>query len=264
MNIINLKKDLIDKGNNFDFGKTSLDYARYRDIYPKSLYDKLVLFGIGKESQSILDMGTGTGVIPRNMQYTQAMFTGIDISKEQIEQAIKLSDGMNIKYKVCSCENTGFDNDTFDVILACQCFHYFNLDTFVPELIRLLKPSGRFCKIFMDWKPFEDDIVKEMETLVLKYNPNWTGYGFKQYIYNFPDWAKDKFELETVHSYDEYLSFTKDSWIGRIRTCRGIGASLSPEKIKQFDNEYKILLQNYNTLSIKHQIHIEIYRLNNF
>lgn len=62
----------IDKGNSFDFGRVSKEYAKYRDIYPQSMYEKLVNFGIGKEGQQILDLGTGTGVIPRNMYFTKA------------------------------------------------------------------------------------------------------------------------------------------------------------------------------------------------
>ena len=49
-----MKLGSIDKGNEFDFGRTSENYAMYRDIYPKSMYDKLIAFGIGKPNQRIL------------------------------------------------------------------------------------------------------------------------------------------------------------------------------------------------------------------
>ena len=44
-----MKLNYIDDGNEFDFGKVSDEYAKYRDIYPKSMYDKLISFGIGKQ-----------------------------------------------------------------------------------------------------------------------------------------------------------------------------------------------------------------------
>ena len=44
-----MKLTSIDSGNDFDFGKTSADYAVFRDIYPNSMYDKLIAFGIGKQ-----------------------------------------------------------------------------------------------------------------------------------------------------------------------------------------------------------------------
>ncbi len=39
------------------------------------------------KGQSVLDIGTGTGVLPRNMYSYGAQWTGADISPEQIEQA---------------------------------------------------------------------------------------------------------------------------------------------------------------------------------
>lgn len=69
------------------------------------------------------------------------------------------------------------------------------------------------------------------------------------------------FNIETIHSYNTKLQFSKDAWIGRIKSCRGIGASLSDTKIAEFEKEYSSLLDKYEEpLKLKHQIHIEIYR----
>ena len=37
-----MKLNYIDDGNEFDFGKVSDEYSKYRDIYPKSMYEKLI------------------------------------------------------------------------------------------------------------------------------------------------------------------------------------------------------------------------------
>ena len=113
----------------------------------------------------------------------------------------------------------------------------------------------------MDWLPFEDDIIKEMESLVLKYNPNWSGNGFDKFRYSYPEWAESRFNIETIHSYNETLEFSKQAWIGRVRSCRGVGASLSENKIAEFTAEYSNTLNKYSEpLKLKHQIHLEIYR----
>ena len=44
MEIINKN---IDHGRAFDWGKTSEDYAKYRDIYPKEFYAKLAELSLG-------------------------------------------------------------------------------------------------------------------------------------------------------------------------------------------------------------------------
>ena len=129
------------------------------------------------------------------------------------------------------------------------------------RLRRVLKPGGLFCKIFMDWLPYEDEVIEEMESLVLKYNPDWKGYGFKKFRYAYPSWAEGRFDIETIHSYDTALEFTKEAWIGRVKSCRGVGASLSEKEIGEFEAEYRDLLKKYSEpLLLKHQVHIEIYR----
>lgn len=260
-----MNNNRIDNGAFFDFGLTSANYGKYRDIYPKSMYDNIKQFGIGKEGQHILDLGSGTAILPINLFDTGAVFTSTDISENQVNigrEIVKSKGIKNIDFKVCSAESTGFDDNTFDAVTAVQCFQYFDPIKSTEEIHRILKPSGLFCKIFMDWLPYEDKIVYDMEQLVLKYNPNWSGGGFKKYEYSFPMWAKNGFELDTIKSYNEALEFSKDNWISRILTCRGVGASLSAEKVKMFEKEYREMLRDYdNILSIKHQIHIEIYRI---
>lgn len=260
-----MKLNFIDSGKEFDFGRTSQDYAKYRDIYPKSMYDKLISFGIGKENQKILDLGSGTAVLPVNLYHTGAQFTATDISENQIAYGRKIADekGLkNIDFKVCSAENTGFKDNSFDVVTAVQCFQYFNDERASDEIFRILKPQGLFCKIFMDWLPFEDEVISEMESTVLKYNPEWSGRGFEKFRYEYPKWAESRFNIDTIHSYDVTLNFTKEQWLGRVKSCRGVGASLSRQKLEEFEEEYKSILTNYpdDILNLKHQIHIEIYR----
>ena len=74
---------VIDNGQKFDFGKTAEDYAKFRDIYPEHFYKQLYDAGIGHRDERILDLGTGTGVIPRNMYHYGAHWVGIDIQKNR-------------------------------------------------------------------------------------------------------------------------------------------------------------------------------------
>ena len=47
----------IDDGKSFDWGKTSEDYAKYRDIYPVAFYEYIVNLGLCKNGQKVLDIG---------------------------------------------------------------------------------------------------------------------------------------------------------------------------------------------------------------
>lgn len=232
----------IDGGKAFDFGKTSLDYAKYRDIYPQEFYNKIIERNLCINGQSVLDIGTGTGVIPRNMYHYGAKWTGTDISEKQIEQAKILSEGMNIDYYALSAENIKFADASFDVITACQCFWYFDHEQTASNFYRMLKPDGRILVLYMAWLPFEDKIAGASEKLVLKYSPKWNGANETIHPISIPDCYQDKFELIYHEEYPLYVHFTRESWNGRMKACRGVGASLTDEEISMWEQEHKKML----------------------
>lgn len=262
-----MKIEHIDSGVDFDFGKTSKDYAKYRDIYPESLYQKVYSSGIGRKGQKVLDLGTGTGVFPRGMYQYGAEYYGIDISKEQIDEAKRIAkeNGLTIQYQVCSAENAEFPVEYFDSITAVQCFLYFDKKIILPKIHNLLKDNGLFATVWMAWIPEQSEIAQKTEELVLKYNPQWKGCGYKPVKTEVPEWSTKYFKIKTIENYIEDLSFSVDSWLGRIRACRGVAAALSEEEVQNFNEEHKKLLQSFNKseLSIPHQILIHVYEKNN-
>ncbi|MDR0302620.1 MAG: class I SAM-dependent methyltransferase [Treponema sp.] len=252
----------IDNGTTFDFGKTSFDYAKYRDIYPASIYQKLYDIGIGHKDQKILDFGTGTGVFPRAMYKYGAKFTGIDISEEQIEYAKKLSENTDIQYKVCPAESTGLASNEFDIITSVQSYIYFDREKIVPEIKRLLKNDGKMVVIWMAWLTYESRITEETEKLVLKYNPKWTGAGYRRSD-NSLNFVPESFESETEINYVENLEFNYETWAGRIRACRGVSASLPENIVDEFNNEHFELLEKLTKepFKIPHEIKISVLKL---
>ena len=244
-----MKFDHIDQGQAFDWGKASADYAKYRDIYPAAFYRKILDLGLCGSDQHVLDLGTGTGVLPRALCRCGAKFTGVDISANQIEQARRLSEDLEIDYIVSPAEEIDFPDDSFDNVLACQCFTYFDKERLLPRLHRMLKDGGRLAVLSMVWLPDESEIAARSEALVLKYNPAWNGAGFRRPTFD-PDgwpnglehWGMDdapSFALDAAFAFDIPVTFTRETWHGRIVACRGIGASsLPPERIAAFEAEH--------------------------
>lgn len=257
-----IKLGHVDNGKSFDFGKTSADYAKYRDIYPESFYQSLIKFGVGTAGQRVLDLGTGSGVIPRNMLRFGARFVGGDIAQAQIEQAKSLSEGMDIEYIVCTAEETGQPDSSFDTVTAAQCFWYFDIPRAIPELHRILKPHGGFARLSMIALPRESKIAAKSEELVKQFNPDWSGDNFDRVKLAAPDWLGDMFYVETLHTYVEALDFTRETWCGRMRACRGIGASLPPDLVAAYDKAHYDALGEIagEHFQIPHQVIIEVYR----
>lgn len=253
-----LSNQNIDAGKAFDWGKTSADYAKYRDIYPEIFYEKIAERNLCIKGQKVLDLGTGTGVLPRNMYRFGADWVGTDISENQIVYAKKLSEeeNLNIAYQVCAAEDSGFPAGTFDVITACQCFWYFDYQKLTPILARMLKPDGRLLLLYMAWLPFEDKIAGASEDLVLQYSPGWTGAGETIHPICPPKELYKEFTAVYHEEFPVEIPFTRETWHGRMKACRGVGASLSPKELEQWEQEHKRLLEEIapEEFTVKHYI----------
>ncbi len=239
---MNITDKRIDGGKAFDWGRTSEDYAKYRDIYPEEFYKRIIEKGLCVSGQRVLDLGTGTGVLPRNMYRFGADWTGTDISAEQIEQAKLLSQGMDIDYFAMPAEGIDFPENSFDVITACQCFWYFDHQALMPKLRAMLKPGGILLVLYMAWLPYEDRIAGASEKLVLKYNPSWSGGGETIHPIGIPECYGRDFELVSHEEFPLMVHFTREGWNGRMKACRGVGASLPENEINSWEKEHLSLL----------------------
>jgi ubiquinone/menaquinone biosynthesis C-methylase UbiE len=252
-----ISKPLIDAGAGFDFGRTSEVYAKFRDIYPARMYERLSELGIGIAGQRVLDLGTGTGVLPRGMYHYGARWTGTDISENQIEQARRLSKGRSIEYLVCSAEEMDFADDSFDVVTAAQCFWYFEPGIVVPKIRRFLKPGGVFLKIYMSYVK-EEPITHDSNSLVRKINGNWSGGNpaiadLKTHYFSDP-------QTEIIEA---DLPFTRETWHGRMLSSRGVLAAMNEDQVRQFDAEHRQMLEEKypERFTVKHKIFLTSYRI---
>lgn len=227
----------IDHGRPLDWGKTSADYAEHRPGPPDSYYGRLAELGIGRPGQRILDLGTGTGVLARRFAAQGATVAGIDISPGQIETARRLAgrDRVEVDFRVAPAERVPHPDASFDAITANQAWLYFDRPRTVAELKRLLAPGGVFMNSGFSWLPRADAIARRTEEVVLAHNPQWTTGDWSGEIPERPAWSVNDFRVRAWFFYDEAIPFTRDTWRGRMRACRAIGASLAPDEVARFD-----------------------------
>ena len=250
----------IDKGNSFDCGNTSKDYAKYRDVYPDELYQNILEIGLCKSGQKVLDVGTGTGVLPRNMYQYGAKWTGIDISEKQIEQAISLSEeqGMDIDFYACPAEEVDYPDNTFDVITVCQCIWYLDAEIIAEKFSKMLTSEGKLLILYMGWLPYEDKIAGKSEEIILKHNPDWSSYGDTVRPAFVPYELLKYFDIVSQKEFRVDVSFTRESWHGRMRACRGVGASMNETQLNAWDEEHMQMLKENapESFDVKHYVSI--------
>ena len=125
-----------------NFSTQAAEYAIYRPTYPGEMYD--FILSLVKNRNTAWDCATGNGQVARELALHFDNVYATDISKKQIEQALKLP---NIVYQVESSDNVNATDNSFDLITVAQAIHWFNFDAFYTEVKRTLKPDGIFAVI---------------------------------------------------------------------------------------------------------------------
>jgi ubiquinone/menaquinone biosynthesis C-methylase UbiE len=257
-----LKLAKIDNAREFEWSKTTDDYSAYRTEYPQSLFKILTAMGVGFPGQRILDLGTGTGALALGFARQGAEVTGLDISGSQISAAKKVAQqqGLQIKFVAAAVEDMDFESSSFEVVTAAQAWIYFDTAVVIPKILRFLKHDGCLALTHVQWLPQRDEIARATERLILKYNPDWTGAGYKGDIRPMLNSVKAEFDLKTFHVMNELIGFTREAWRGRIRACRAIGATLNPTDLARFDEDHERLLEQIapEKFAILHQIAIHL------
>lgn len=252
------EKFLVDNGKQFDFGKASEKYAKYRDIYPEELFQRLHEIGVGVKDSNWLDLGTGTGVVPRGMAKFGADIVATDISQSQIDEAIRLSaEFNNIQYHVVSAEDLVLPDDSFDCITACQCFWYFEPEIIVPKIQSWLKPGGIFLKVYMSYMR-EEAITADSNGLVKSINGSWDGASA-----SIKDLKTHYFDNPQMDTMIVELPFTRETWHGRMMASRGVMASMNKEEMEQFDHKHRRMLEEKypEEFTVRHKIFLTWYVL---
>lgn len=102
---------------------------------------------------SVLDIACGTGELERLILQTTPTqsIVGIDISERMLSQAqAKLKDYPNISLRNATASKLPFPNNTFDLVVSANAFHYFPSPTAaIAEMHRVLKPGGK--AVILDW-----------------------------------------------------------------------------------------------------------------
>ncbi len=132
---------------------------------------RLVRFAGVKPGQTVLDVGTGTGVVALTVARVGAKISGIDLTPEFLEQAKLTGEALGfneVVWRVGDAEDLPFPDSSFHVVLS-QFGHMFapRPEVATKEMLRVLKPGGTIA--FATWPP--DQLVGRMYELAAKYVP---------------------------------------------------------------------------------------------
>ncbi len=141
------------------FGAVADAYDRGRPGYPLEAAKWLT----SPEQVSVLELGAGTGKLT-----AQLVALGHDVHATDPDPAmleILESRFPNIRTSLSSAEEIPAPDSSYDVVIAAQSFHWFDLERAIPEIVRVLRPGGRISIV---WNEREESIpwVKKFGRLI--------------------------------------------------------------------------------------------------
>jgi SAM-dependent methyltransferase len=252
-----------------DFGRTADDYVKHRAGFPEPFFQRLAREGVLRPGLRAVDLGTGTGTVARGLATRGCQVTALDISAHMLEGARQLAarEGLSIDFRLARAEDTGLPEGSTELLIAGQCWHWFDRDAAAHEAARLLVPGGKLVIAHFDWVPLPGNIIEATESLIDEANPGPVppyirlGHGAGLY----PAWFKDVAVAGFVHlesfSFDLAVPYTHEAWRGRVRASARVGASLPPEQVTRFDAALASLLAErfpLNPLAVPHRVFVLI------
>jgi ubiquinone/menaquinone biosynthesis C-methylase UbiE len=101
------------------------------------------------ENTKLLDLCCGDGI----HSFTGALYGADVIALDYAENSIILAKrrselvGVDVDFRTCDVENLPFETEKFDIVTCVGSLSYLNHEVFINEVMRVLKPNGKFICI---------------------------------------------------------------------------------------------------------------------
>ena len=141
------------------FGPAAHIYERGRPPYPAPAIDWLLPPG----EPRVLDLGAGTGKLTRQLAGLGLPVTAVDPSEGMLAQLRRVLPG--VPAHLGSAERIPLPDDSVDLVLIAQAWHWVDPDRAVPEIARVLSPGGRLG-ILWNLRDEDAEWVRRLEEII--------------------------------------------------------------------------------------------------
>ena len=153
------------------------NYVKYRPHYPAEIIDFLKVENIISENSVIADIGSGTGISAELFLKNNYKVFGIEPNEPMrlaAENILKNYSDKNLFVSVDGkAEATTLENNSVNVIVCAQAFHWFNNDEFKKECKRILKPNGIVVLMWNDRRTDTTDFLKVYEDFLQMFGTDY-------------------------------------------------------------------------------------------
>lgn len=150
------------------FSGHAADYARFRPSYPPELFAWLAEASPARGLA--VDVGTGNGQAAVGLAAHFARVIGIEPSAEQLAHA---QQHQRVEYRIGTAEATGLTDESADLLLAAQAFHWFAQDRFFTEAQRVLRPGGVLALVHYAFSRITPEVDAVVDDLYVSLDRYW-------------------------------------------------------------------------------------------
>jgi SAM-dependent methyltransferase len=138
------------------------NYIRYRPSYPRDLVGLLEKEAKLSPESTIADIGSGTGIFSELLLKAGCQVNAVEPNQAMREAAERLLAGFPRFQSVnASAQATTLPDQSMDLIVSAQAYHWFDTPEARAEFRRILKPDGKIALIWnerhLDTTPFLRD-----------------------------------------------------------------------------------------------------------
>ncbi len=237
----------MNKTNENRFSDRVDNYVKYRPHYPNEVYLHLLENKIISSGSVVADIGAGTGISAELfLKHNHKVFL-VDPNQAMLDAANNyLIQYKNFETITAPAEKTGLNDNSIDVIICAQAFHWFNREACKKEFKRILKPEGKVVLIWNDRKtPTEAGFLGSYEDFLQFFGTDYKEVNHKnvQDTKIFDEFfGKNKYQSATFQNFQD-LNF--DGLKGRV-----LSSSYMPG---EGSNDFDFMMQCLKKIFMRYQ-----------
>jgi ubiquinone/menaquinone biosynthesis C-methylase UbiE len=192
------------------FSRVARDYATHRPRYPEALFAWLAQLPARRELAWDCAAGNGQASVGLASFFSRVIAT--DASRAQVTAA---TPHPRIEYRVAPAETSGLESGSTDLVTVAQALHWIDLQTFYPEVARVLAPGGALAVWTYGLQRVEagpiDELLQDFYTRVV--GPYWAPErklvetGYRTLPFPFQEVSPPDFAMEVDWTLPELLGY---------------------------------------------------------
>ena len=152
------------------FSARAGEYDRHRPDYPDEVLDYLETRDYLDLGTKVAEIGAGTGIFTEQLIGRGCEVWAVEPNAAMRGIAETNLGTRNMFHSVpAEAEDTRIDDETVDLVVAAQAFHWFDLEAAREEFERILQPPGRVALLWNLRDRDGSEFMEELESLIETY-----------------------------------------------------------------------------------------------